>query len=66
MSEIDVELLGRYPEFVAWRSQTKASEVEEEPRAQESPEELISSMAAFGFLREPSRRTPEIPVFTAC
>jgi hypothetical protein len=29
VSEIDVELLGRYPEFVAWRSQTKASEVEE-------------------------------------
>ena len=43
MSEIDLGLLGRYPEFVAWRSQTKASEVEEEPRAQESPEELIAS-----------------------
>jgi restriction system protein len=43
VSEIDVELLGRYPEFVAWRSQTKASEAEEEPRAQENPEELIAS-----------------------
>jgi restriction system protein len=43
VSEIDLGLLGRYPEFVAWRSQTKASEVEEEPRAQESPEELIAS-----------------------
>ncbi len=43
VSEIDLGLLGRYPEFVAWRSQTKACEVEEEPRVQEGPEELIAS-----------------------
>ena len=43
VSEIDLGLLGRYPEFVAWRSQTKACEVEEEPRVQESPEELIAT-----------------------
>ncbi len=43
VSEIDLGLLGRYPEFVAWRSQTKACEIEEEPRVQEGPEELIAS-----------------------
>jgi restriction system protein len=47
VNEIDLGLLGRYPEFVAWRSQSKASETLEELRAQESsqetPEELIAS-----------------------
>jgi restriction system protein len=44
VSEIDVGTLERYPEFVAWRSQTKASETQEEdPRPREDPEELIAS-----------------------
>jgi restriction system protein len=44
VSEIDLGLLGRYPEFVAWRAQTKACEaVRDEPRVQESPEQLIAS-----------------------
>jgi len=48
VGEIDLGVLGRYPEFVAWRSQTKACEVEEEPRVQEGPEELIA--ASFELL----------------
>jgi restriction system protein len=44
VSEIDLGLLGRYPEFVAWRAQTKACEaVKDEPRVQEGPEQLIAS-----------------------
>jgi restriction system protein len=43
VSEIDLGLLERYPEFVAWRSQSKACEAVEQPRALENPEELIAS-----------------------
>jgi restriction system protein len=44
VSEIDLGLLGRYPEFVAWRAQTKACEAaKDEPRVQEGPEQLIAS-----------------------
>ena len=46
VNEIDLGVLGRYPEFVAWRSRAKACEAVEEPRVhgrpQESPEELIA------------------------
>jgi restriction system protein len=43
VSEIDLGLLERYPEFVAWRCQSKTDEAVEEPRIQENPEELIAS-----------------------
>src|SRR5579863_5496004 len=36
VSEIDVGLLERYPEFVAWRCQSKAEEAVEEPRTPEN------------------------------
>jgi restriction system protein len=42
VSEIDMGLLERYPEFVAWRSQSKAPEMEG-PGAPENPEALIAS-----------------------
>jgi restriction system protein len=42
-SEIDLGLLERYPEFVAWRSQSRADEPVEEPRTTENPEELMAS-----------------------
>jgi len=43
VSEIDLGLLERYPEFVAWRCQSKMDEAVEEPRILENPEELIAS-----------------------
>jgi hypothetical protein len=43
VSEIDIGLLERYPEFVAWRCQIKTDEAVEEPRTPENPEELISA-----------------------
>jgi restriction system protein len=43
VSEIDLGLLERYPEFVAWRCQSKTDEAVEEPRILENPEELIAS-----------------------
>ena len=48
VSEIDLGLLERYPEFVAWRCQSKTDEAAEEPRILENPEELIAS--SFEFL----------------
>jgi restriction system protein len=47
VSEIDVSVLERYPEFVAWRSQQKVEEGVAEP-ARENPEEAIGS--CFGIL----------------
>ncbi len=41
--EIDLGLLERYPEFVAWRSQRKVAEVVEEPGMRENAEALIAS-----------------------
>ena len=41
--EIDLGLLERYPEFVAWRSQSKVAEVVEDPGIRENAEELIAS-----------------------
>ena len=41
--EIDLGLLERYPEFVAWRSQSKVAEVVEEPGMRENAEALIAS-----------------------
>jgi restriction system protein len=43
VSEIDFGLLERYPEFVAWRCQSKTDEAVEEPGILENPEELIAS-----------------------
>jgi restriction system protein len=43
VSEIDLGLLERYPEFVAWRCQSKTDEAAEEPPILENPEELIAS-----------------------
>jgi restriction system protein len=43
VSEIDLGLLERYPEFVAWRSQNKVAEVVEEPGMRENAEALIAS-----------------------
>jgi restriction system protein len=41
--EIDLGLLERYPEFVAWRSQSKVAEVVEDPGVRENAEALIAS-----------------------
>jgi restriction system protein len=46
--EIDLGLLERYPEFVAWRSQSKVAEVVEDPGIRENAEALIAS--SFEFL----------------
>jgi restriction system protein len=43
VSEIDLGLLERYPEFVAWRSQNKVAEAVEEPGMRENAEALIAS-----------------------
>ncbi len=43
VSEIDLGLLERYPEFVAWRSQNKVVEAVEEPGMRENAEALIAS-----------------------
>jgi restriction system protein len=43
VSEIDLGLLERYPEFVAWRTQQKADDPGEEPRTSDNPEDLIAS-----------------------
>src|SRR5271170_176229 len=43
VSEIDLGLLERYPEFVAWRCQSKVDEAAEDPPVLENPEELIAS-----------------------
>ncbi len=48
VSEIDVGLLDRYPEFLAWRTQHKIDDPVDEPRTLENPEELIAS--SFEFL----------------
>jgi restriction system protein len=41
--EIDLGLLERYPEFVAWRSQSKVTEVVDDPCMPENAEALIAS-----------------------
>ena len=41
--EIDLGLLERYPEFVAWRSQSKGAEVVDDPGIRENAEALIAS-----------------------
>ena len=41
--EIDLGLLERYPEFVAWRSQSKVAEVVDDPGIRENAEALIAS-----------------------
>jgi restriction system protein len=41
--EIDLGLLERYPEFVAWRSQSKVAEVVEDPGIRENAEAVIAS-----------------------
>ena len=43
IADIDVTVLERYPEFVAWRSQQKTEPPAAEPAAPERPEEVISS-----------------------
>src|SRR5579872_7383273 len=43
MSEIDLGTLERYPEFVAWRSQSKGGETEEETGSRDDAEESIAS-----------------------
>ncbi len=43
VAEIDVGVLERYPEFVAWRSQQKAEQLIEPAQTRESPEEVIAS-----------------------
>jgi len=43
LDEIDVGVLERYPEFVAWRTQQKAEEPPGQTRPRESPEETIAS-----------------------
>ncbi len=43
LSEIDVGVLERYPEFVAWRTQQKAEEPAGQTQPSESPEEIIAS-----------------------
>ena len=40
---IDLGLLERYPEFVAWRSQSKVAEVVEDPGIRENAEAVIAS-----------------------
>ena len=43
VSEIDLGLLERYPEFVSWRSQTKGGEAAEQVELRDDAEELIAS-----------------------
>jgi restriction system protein len=43
VSEIDLGLLERYPEFVAWRSQSKSGEAAEETESRDDAEESIAS-----------------------
>lgn len=43
LDEIDVGVLERYPEFVAWRTQQKAEEPTGQTQPPESPEETIAS-----------------------
>src|SRR5271154_5290723 len=43
MSEIDLGTLERYPEFVAWRSQSKGGEAEETVPRDDSEESIASS-----------------------
>jgi restriction system protein len=43
VSEIDLGLLERYPEFVAWKIQSKGGQVVEEHEMREGAEELIAS-----------------------
>jgi restriction system protein len=43
VSEIDLGLLERYPEFVAWRSQSKGGEAAEETESRDDAEESIAS-----------------------
>ena len=43
MNEIDVGVLERYPEFVAWRTQQKAEKPPGQTQPRESPEETIAS-----------------------
>ncbi|HEV7479523.1 MAG TPA: restriction endonuclease [Roseiarcus sp.] len=43
MSEIDLGTLERYPEFVSWRSQTKAGEAAEQVESRDDAEESIAS-----------------------
>ncbi|HEY1888274.1 MAG TPA: restriction endonuclease [Roseiarcus sp.] len=47
-SEIDLGTLERYPEFVAWRSQTKGGEATEESGSRDDTEETMAS--SFEFL----------------
>ena len=43
VSEIDLGMLERYPEFVSWRSQTKAGEAAEQVESRDDAEESIAS-----------------------
>ena len=43
VNEIDVRVLERYPEFVAWRAQQKAEEPTRPTQPRENPEETIAS-----------------------
>jgi restriction system protein len=43
VDEIDVGVLERYPEFIAWRTQQKAERETEPAQTRESPEEVIAS-----------------------
>jgi restriction system protein len=43
VSEIDLGLLERYPEFVAWKTQSRSGQIAEEPEIREGAEELIAS-----------------------
>jgi restriction system protein len=43
VSEIDLGLLERYPEFVSWRSQTKTGEAAEQVESRDDAEEAIAS-----------------------
>jgi restriction system protein len=43
LSEIDLGLLERYPEFVAWRSQSKGGEAAEQTGTRDDAEETIAS-----------------------
>src|SRR5580698_5063839 len=43
VSEIDLGMMERYPEFVSWRSQTKAGEAAEQVESRDDAEESIAS-----------------------
>ncbi len=43
VGEIDVGVLERYPEFIAWRTQQKAEQQIEPAQTRESPEEVIAT-----------------------